>query len=134
MTGREASFTHSDALPDQGVQGLVAESSNPARLEAVIALAVDYRGDVTIVRKSDGATIEGYVFDSGRRDGHVFLRVVPRASNERIRIAADDIARLELTGRDTAAGKSFDTWVKKYIQKKLAGEEASIHSEPLAEE
>ena len=33
-----------------------------------------------------------------------------------------EIARLEFTGRDTAAGKSFETWVKKYQEKKAAGE------------
>ncbi len=113
------------------MQGLRADVSDPDRLEAVIALAVDYRGDVTITRNSTGEVIEGYVFDSGRRDGSLFLRIMPRDSDERIRIAAADIAKLELTGRDTAAGKSFETWVKKYIQKKMAGEEASIHSEPL---
>ena len=32
------------------------------------------------------------------------------------------VARLEFTGRDTAAGKSFETWVKKYQAKKAAGE------------
>ena len=40
-----------------------------------------------------------------------------------------DIARLEFTGRDTAAGKSFETWVKKYREKKAAGEK-NIGLEP----
>ena len=40
-----------------------------------------------------------------------------------------DIARLEFTGRDTAAGKSFETWVKKYREKKAAGE-TNIRIEP----
>jgi hypothetical protein len=40
-----------------------------------------------------------------------------------------DIARLEFTGRDTAAGKSFATWVKKYQEKKAAGEK-NIQIEP----
>ena len=31
----------------------------------------------------------------------------------------------------TAAGKSFETWVKKFVSRKLAGESASIESEPL---
>ena len=33
-----------------------------------------------------------------------------------------DVARLEFTGKDTAAGKSFETWVKKYHARKAAGE------------
>jgi hypothetical protein len=33
-----------------------------------------------------------------------------------------DIAALNFSGRDTAAGKTFDAWVKKYMEKKAAGE------------
>ena len=49
-------------------------------------------------------------------------------------VAYDDIAELRFTGRDTAAGKSFDTWMKKYVTKKLAGEAANIEADPLDEE
>ena len=41
----------------------------------------------------------------------------------------NEIARLEFTGRDTAAGKSFETWVRKYREKKAAGEK-NIQIEP----
>ena len=44
-------------------------------------------------------------------------------------IAYSDIAALAFTGRDTAAGKSWDAWVKKYREKKAAGEK-SIGLEP----
>ena len=37
-------------------------------------------------------------------------------------VSYSEIARLEFTGRDTAAGKSWETWVKKYVDKKKAGE------------
>ena len=40
-----------------------------------------------------------------------------------------DIAQLAFTGKDTAAGKSFETWVKKYQEKKAAGEK-NIGLEP----
>jgi hypothetical protein len=36
---------------------------------------------------------------------------------------------LNFSGRDTAAGKSFETWVKKYQEKKAAGEK-NIGLEP----
>ena len=39
-------------------------------------------------------------------------------------IAYSDIAALAFTGRDTAAGKSWEAWVKKYVEKKAAGEKA----------
>jgi len=45
-----------------------------------------------------------------------------------------DIARLEFTGRDTAAGKSFELWVKKYYERKARDEKnISLEPEPLDE-
>ena len=43
-----------------------------------------------------------------------------------------DVAALAFTGKDTAAGKSFEAWVKKYNEKKAAGEtNIGIEAEPL---
>ena len=46
-----------------------------------------------------------------------------------MKIAYAEIAALAFTGRDNAAGKSFDAWVKKYWEKKAAGEK-NIQIEP----
>jgi hypothetical protein len=46
-------------------------------------------------------------------------------------IAYSDIAALTFTGRDTAAGKSWEAWVKKYVENKAAGEK-HIGLEPEA--
>jgi hypothetical protein len=56
----------------------------------------------------------------------------PKNSNEKMRIRYSDIAALNFTGRDSAAGKSFEAWVKKYNEKKAAGEKnIGIEAEPL---
>ncbi len=114
-------------------QGTVVDATDPDQLRKAIDLALDYRGDVTITRKSTGAPIEGYIFD--RTDGPTLdqcaIRIIPRDDNARITIPCDDIARIAFSGRDTAAGKSFDTWMKKYVEKKLLGERANIETEPL---
>ena len=85
--------------------------------------AFDYRGDVTITFK-DGKKLVCYIFD--RRPGKTlqdsFVRVIPQNTIEKISIAYSDIAELAFTGRDTAAGKSWEAWVKKYLEKKAAGE------------
>jgi hypothetical protein len=85
--------------------------------------AFDYRGDVTITRR-DGSSIEGYLFD--RRTGTTladsFVRLIPKEQNEKVSIAYAEITDVAFTGRDTAAGKSWEAWVKKYLQKKAAGE------------
>jgi len=41
---------------------------------------------------------------------------------ERVNIPYSNVAGLKFSGRDTAAGKTFDAWVKKYWEKKAAGE------------
>jgi hypothetical protein len=51
-----------------------------------------------------------------------YVRVLPQDSHERRDIPYAEIAGLAFTGRDTAAGKSWEAWVKKYQQKKAAGE------------
>ncbi len=92
--------------------------------------AFDYRGDITVTRK-DGSQVQGYLFD--RRTGATladsFVRIIPVNEKTRLNIAYSEIAALAFTGRDNAAGKSFDAWVKKYWEKKAAGEK-NIQIEP----
>ena len=79
---------------------------------------------MTITLKS-GQKIEGYIFDrkiKGPSLAECFIRVMPKDSTEKLSIAYSDVAALAFSGRDTAAGKSFAAWVKKYNEKKAAGE------------
>ena len=50
------------------------------------------------------------------------MRLIPKGSPQKISIPYSDIAALAFTGRDTAAGKSWEAWVRKYWEKKAAGE------------
>ena len=43
-------------------------------------------------------------------------------SNEKLSIAYSEIAALVFSGRDTAAGRSWEAWVRKYWEKRQAGE------------
>ncbi len=104
-------------------------------LRQALEKAFDYRGDITVTRK-DGSKVEGYLFD--RRTGATLkdslVRLYPKNSNEKIAIPYGDIAALAFTGRDTAAGKSWEAWMKKYAEKKAAGEkDLSLHPESLEE-
>ena len=117
--------------PIQAEQGLRAERGDADRFEAVLELAVDYRGDVTVER-TDGSSLDGFLFDVNGRGADACLRLLPANGGARCEVRANVIHALTLSGRDTAAGKSFETWVRKYVEKKRAGETASIESEPLA--
>ena len=48
--------------------------------------------------------------------------MIPKGRPDKVKISYSDIAALAFTGKDTAAGKSFEAWVKKYWEKKAAGE------------
>lgn len=78
---------------------------------------VDYRGDVSITR-TDGAVVSGYVFACDRREGETVIRLLPDDGGARVVVPLDAVAALEVTGRDTAEGKSFETWVRKYLEKR----------------
>ena len=107
----------------ENLQGLVWQSATQEELRTGLEKAFDYRGDVTITLK-DGSQIEGYIFDrqpaATLADSRV--RLFPKDQDQKISISYADIAGLAFSGRDTAAGKSWEAWVKKYWEKKAAGE------------
>lgn len=106
-----------------GVEGWVPELATEEDVRTALEKAFDYRGDVTISRK-DGCKIDGYIFDrvTGTNLSSSFVRILLRDSNDRVKVAYSDIAGLAFSGRDTAAGKSWEAWVRKYWEKKAAGE------------
>jgi len=112
------------------LEGWIPEMASEADVREALEKAFDYRGDITITRK-DGSKVEGYVFD--RRNGKTladsYVRVIPTGQRTKLTVPYAEIAALAFTGRDTAAGKTFEAWVKKYWEKKAAGEK-NIQIEP----
>jgi hypothetical protein len=107
----------------ESVQGWVPTLATEEELRIALEKAFDYRGDITLTLK-DNSKIEGYLFDrtSGPSLAFSFVRILPKDSTQKLRIAYADIAALAFTGRDTAAGKSWEAWVGKYWEKKASGE------------
>ena len=107
----------------QQLEGWIPELARPAEIQAALEQAFDYRGDVRITRK-DGTEIEGYIFD--RRNGssleNSLVRILPKDGSPKVSVAYSDIAALVVSGRDMAAGKSWENWVRHYWEKKAAGE------------
>jgi len=115
------------------LEGWVPELAGEDEVRQALEKAFDYRGDVTITRK-DGTKVEGYIFD--RRTGKTLVdsavRLFPKDTDQKISIPYSEIAALTFSGRDTAAGKSFEAWVRKYWEKKAAGEKnIGIQAEAL---
>ncbi len=118
----------------ENLEGWIPELATEAEVREALEKAFDYRGDVTMTRK-DGTQVEGYLYD--RRSEPTLeaslMRIIPTPKPgvpvERVMISYADIAALQFTGRDTAAGKTFEAWIKKYWEKKAAGE-TNIQIEP----
>ena len=112
------------------LEGWVPELATADEVREALEKAFDYRGDITVTRK-DGSKIEGYLFD--RRNGATladsYIRIIPAKEKTKVTIAYGEVAALTFSGRDTAAGKTFEAWVKKYWEKKAAGEQ-NIQIEP----
>jgi hypothetical protein len=107
----------------EGIEGWVPDLASDGDIRVALEKAFDYRGDVTLTLKT-GSKVEGYIFDrvAGPSLATSFVRLLPKTSNERLKIRYADISALAFTGRDTAAGKSWEAWIRKYWEKKAAGE------------
>jgi hypothetical protein len=107
----------------ENLEGWIPELASDEELRVALEKAFDYRGDIKLTLK-DGRVIEGYVFD--RRTAATLadslVRVIPAKERTKVAVSYAEIAALAFTGRDTAAGKSFEAWMKKYREKKAAGE------------
>jgi hypothetical protein len=116
----------------EDLQGWIPELASEADVRAVIEKAFDYRGDITVTRK-DGSQVAGYLFDRriGKTLNDSVIRLMLPTGNDRPAIPYSEIAGIAFTGRDTAAGKSYEAWVKKYWESRVKGEK-NISIEPEA--
>ena len=100
-------------------QGVRWEGEDPAALAEAIEAAFDYRGNVTVLRR-DGADVEGYLANRDATAAEPFVEVFPSDGSARQRVAYADVRGLVFSGKDTASGKSWETWVRKWTAKKEA--------------
>src|SRR5665213_69796 len=107
----------------ENLEGWVPSLATDDEIRAAFEKAFDYRGDVTLTLK-DGSKVEGYIFDrrsNGKTLADCVVRLFPKNEDQKVSVPYSQVARVEFTGSDTAAGKSFETWVKKYAEKKRRG-------------
>jgi hypothetical protein len=117
----------------ENLEGWAPVLGSDAEVLDALEKAFDYRGDVTIHCK-DGSVVEGYIFDrkTGGTLSQSFVRLFPKDSAEKLSIAYSEIAGLTFSGKDRAAGASWEAWVKKWNEKKAAGEKGfGLHPEAL---
>ena len=107
----------------QNLEGSIPELATDDEVRAALEKAFDYRGDVTLTLKS-GERIEAYIFNrtTGPTLASSFVQYFTPSATDKRKASYADIARLEFTGKDRAAGKHWEDWVEKYNAKKAAGE------------
>jgi hypothetical protein len=107
----------------QNLEGWVPELANEEELIQALEMAFDYRGDVTLTLKN-GERIDAFIFN--RRTGATladsYVQYFMPSAPEKRKVSYAEIARLEFTGKDRAAGKHWEDWVKNYNERKAAGE------------
>jgi hypothetical protein len=107
----------------ENLEGWVPALANDEDLRQAMEKARDYRGDVTMTLKS-GERIEAFIFNcqSGPTLEESFLQCFTANSREKRKVSYADIASVEFSGKDRAAGKHWEDWVKRYNERKAAGE------------
>jgi hypothetical protein len=107
----------------QQLEGWVPELAGEDDLRNALEKAFDYRGDVTITTRT-GKSIEAFIFNrhTGATLAESYVQYFEPNVNGKQKLSYSDIARLEFSGKDRAAGKHWEDWVKAYNERKAAGE------------
>ncbi|HKF47102.1 MAG TPA: hypothetical protein VKB38_07065 [Terracidiphilus sp.] len=115
------------------LEGSVPSLASDEEVRQALEKAFDYRGDVTITTKA-GQKIEAYIFNrqSGSTLADSSIQYFAPNSAAKQSLSYAEIARLEFSGKDRAAGKHWEDWVKAYNERKAAGEkDIALHPDKL---
>jgi hypothetical protein len=107
----------------ENLEGWIPSLASDDDLRKALEKALDYRGDITLTLKN-GERIEAFVFNrqAGQSLADSYVHYFTPKAVEKRKVSYAEIARLEFTGKDRAAGKHWEDWVKAYNEKKAAGE------------
>jgi hypothetical protein len=141
MTGEVAKYTIEQVeslelapgTQHEQLEGWIPELAGDEDLRDALEKAFDYRGDVTITTK-DGERIEAYIFNraTGTTLSDSYVQYFSPKSPGKLNLSYADIARLEFSGKDRAAGKHWEDWLKAYNERKAAGEKnIALHPDAL---
>lgn len=102
----------------QSLEGKTHETTSQDQLHRSIALAFDYRGDVTLHFK-DGTEKSGFVYNFSFNSDSVEL-FVPTSKKDSVPESCklSGITAIHFSGPDTAFGKSWEDWMTKSSSEK----------------
>jgi len=117
----------------QKLEGWIPAMASDEEVRSALEKAFDYRGDVSITLKS-GEKVDAYIFNrhTGASLADSWVQYFAANAPDKRKVSYVDIARLEFSGKDRAAGKHWEDWVKAYNEKKAAGEKnIALHPDAL---
>ena len=115
------------------LEGWVPELASEADLREALEKAFDYRGDVTITTRA-GKRIEAFIFNrrTAATLAESYVQYFEPNVEGKQKLSYANIARLEFTGKDRAAGKHWEDWVKAYNERKASGEKnIALHPDKI---
>lgn len=117
MTAPPADPVTDAAGEARSLEGWAPEVGPDLPLARLIDLAFDYRGNTTVVR-TDGALVEGYLFNRDAQAPGPFVQMFDLAGAGPIRILYAEIRTIRFSGKDTAAGNSYAAWLRRKEQER----------------
>jgi hypothetical protein len=114
--------------PPESLEGWSCPLPDQRTRQAILPLAVDYRGDVTIHCEKNGPVV-GFVFNVGAGE----VTMLRPDQLDPTRIPVDRIVRVDFSGRNPANGRSWEAWLEKVDQAKARGEVAELYPEDLGD-
>ncbi|MEE9248430.1 MAG: hypothetical protein V3U79_07020 [Dehalococcoidia bacterium] len=105
---------------EENLEGWEPELDHDLSLVQVIDLAFDYRGNITIV-KANGDQVVGYIFNRNSDAPEPYIEYFDESGNGPFPLLYSEIGNIRFTGKDTAAGKSWDAWLKRKEAEKARG-------------
>ena len=112
----------------KSLEGWVPALDEKLSIEQVIELAFDYRGNTTIV-KTDGSLIEGYIFNRSSDVQEPYLEYFDTVGGGPFALPYSEIANVNFTGKDTAAGKSWEAWQRRKAEAKARAAQREAEEE-----
>ncbi len=104
--------------------------SDQERIEA-IDQAFDYRGDITLTL-FNGTILEGYIFNRTARPPHPHIQMFLKGDEKQTIVPYSDIQSIAFSGKDTADGKSWQSWMdKKDAERQAEAERIKAENEKL---
>ena len=93
----------------ENLEGWVPALATDEDLREALGKALDYRGDVTLTLKS-GERIEAFIFNthSGATLADSWVQYFSPTAPEKRKVGYAEIARIEFSGKDRAAGKHWE--------------------------